>query len=231
MSAQSATVATASVWVEAWEYFQGNFDEFLELFQQHLYLVLIAVGAAIAFAIPVAVLATRNERSRTVIMSFGNVAQTIPTLAVIALVFPLLGIGFWPSLVGLWLYAILPILINTVTGLEDVDESTIEAARGMGMTDGEILQKIQIPLALPVIFAGIRTAAVLTVGTAYLAYFIGAGGLGIWVVSGIKTLNYAQILAGAAPGAVLAITMDVSLSAIERYLGGDALQSGTSAAA
>lgn len=220
-----------SVWSEALEYLLDNSEMFLDIFQQHLTLVVITVAAAVAFALPVAVLATQNERSKTVIMGFGNVAQTVPTLAVIALIFPLLGIGFWPSLVGLWLYAILPILINTVTGLEDVDESTVEAARGMGMTDLEILRKIQFPLALPVIFAGIRTAAVLTVGTAYLAYFIGGGGLGIWVVSGIKTLNSVQILAGAAPGAALAITMDVVLSLIERQLGGDSLQDDVTAAA
>ncbi len=227
----SSMLVPGSVWVEGWEFFQNNLDEFFELFQQHLILVFAAVGGAIAFAMPIAILATRNDRSRTLIMNFGNVAQTLPTLAVIALIFPILGIGFWPSLVGLWLYAILPILINTVTGIEDVDESTVEAARGMGMTEFEVLRKIQLPLASSVIFAGIRTSTVLTVGTAYLAYFIGGGGLGVWVVTGITTLNPPMILAGAVPGAVLAVTLDTVLSAIERYLGGEGLHSGSSMAA
>ena len=206
----------------AWNFLQANLDQFLELLGQHIALVGISVVLAIVVAVPCGILATRNERAKGYILGVGNVAQTIPTLAIIALVFPLIGIGFLPSLVGLFTYALLPILTNTITGLEDIDEGTIESARGMGMTENEILRQIKLPLAVPVIFAGIRTSAVLNVGTAYLAFFIGGGGLGVWVISGINLFDMPQVIAGAVPGALLAITMDTVFALIERRLGGDA---------
>lgn len=207
----------------AYQYLIANFDEFLGLLQQHLTLVLVSVGLAIIVAVPLGILAERNERTKAIIMGLGNVAQTIPTLAIIALVFPLLGLGFLPALVGLFTYALLPILTNTVAGLENVDESTVEAARGMGMTQNQITRKIKLPLAIPVIFAGIRTSAVLNVGTAYLAFFIGGGGLGVWVITGISLLDTPQLLAGAIPGALLAISLDSLFALIEGRLSGESL--------
>lgn len=207
----------------AYQYLIANFDEFLGLLQQHLTLVLVSVGLAIIVAVPLGILAERNERTKTIVMGLGNVAQTIPTLAIIALVFPLLGLGFLPALVGLFTYALLPILTNTVAGLENVDESTVEAARGMGMTQNQITRKIKLPLAIPVIFAGIRTSAVLNVGTAYLAFFIGGGGLGVWVITGISLLDTPQLLAGAIPGALLAISLDSLFALIEGRLSGESL--------
>lgn len=212
-------------------YLVENLDRFIELLGQHIALVSISVVLAILVAVPLGVLATRNEQAKGYILGVGNVAQTIPTLAIIALVFPLLGIGFLPSLVGLFAYAILPILTNTITGLEDVEEGAVEAARGMGMTQNEILRQIKLPLAIPVIFAGIRTSAVINVGTAYLAFFIGGGGLGVWVISGINLFNMPQVLAGAIPGALLAITMDTVFALIERRLGGEATINEQAAAA
>ena len=206
----------------AYQFLLENSDRFFELFTQHLQLVIASELLAIAVAIPLGILATRSERAKGPILSIGNVAQTVPTLAIIALVYPLLGLGFRPSLVGLFAYAILPILTNTITGIEDVEEGTIEAAKGMGMTDNQILRKIQLPLAVPVIFAGIRTSSVINVGTAYLAFFIGGGGLGLWVVSGIRLYSMPQVLAGAIPGALLAIAMDSVFALIERRLGGEA---------
>ncbi len=208
--------------LDSWQFLLDNFDRFLELLTEHVLLVGVSVLLAIAVAIPLGIVATRNERLKGYVLGIGNVAQTIPTLAIIALVFPLIGIGFLPAVVGMFAYAILPILTNTITGLDDVDEDTVEAARGMGMTENEILRKIKLPLALPVIFAGIRTSAVITVGTAYLAYFIGAGGLGLWVVAGIKLFQMEKVIAGAIPGAMLAIGMDVTFALVERKLGGEA---------
>lgn len=217
--------------IASYQFLGENFPRFLELLSQHLQLVIVSEILAIAVAVPMGIVAARNERLRGPILSIGNVAQTIPTLAIIALVFPLLGLGFKPSLVGLFAYAILPILTNTITGIEDVEEGTIEAATGMGMTDNQILRKIQLPLAIPVIFAGIRTSAVINVGTAYLAFFIGGGGLGLWVVSGIRLYAFDQVLAGAIPGALLAIAMDSIFALIERRLGGEAIQGTTTASA
>lgn len=215
----------------AYQFLLANMDEFIKILQQHLTLVIVSEFLAIAVAVPAGIIAARNPRVKSYILGAGNVAQTIPTLAIIALVFPLLGIGFKPALVGLFVYALLPIITNTIAGIDNVDESTINAARGMGMTDNEILRKIQLPLALPVLFAGIRTSAVINVGTAYLAFFIGGGGLGLWVVVGIKLYNMPMVLAGAIPGALLAISMDSAFAIIEQRLGGEGLQSaGTGAA-
>jgi osmoprotectant transport system permease protein len=207
---------------DAVTFLQANFDRFVTLLTEHLTLVLVSELLAILIAVPLGIAATRSARAKTYILGVGNTAQTIPTLAIIALVFPLLGIGFLPALVGLFAYAVLPVLTNTITGLENVSEETVEAARGMGMTEGEVLRKIKLPLALPVIFAGIRTSVVLNVGTAYLAFFIGGGGLGVWVIGGINLFQMEKVLAGAIPGALLAITMDSLFALAERKLGGDA---------
>jgi len=212
---------------EAWSFLLENQARFFELLEQHLKLVLLSEFLAILVAVPLGIVAIRNPRLKGAILGLGNVAQTIPTLAIIALVFPLLGLGFLPALVGLFTYAILPILTNTIAGIEDVEESTVEAARGMGMSDWEILRRIQLPLALPVIFAGIRTSSVMNVGTAYLAFFIGGGGLGVWVISGINLFNMPQVLAGAIPGALLAISMDSAFALAERSLGGEGIQDET----
>lgn len=201
------------------EYLLGHLPTFWQLLQKHLLLVLVSEVAAISIAVPMGVLAVRYDRLKGPILSVGNVAQTVPPLAIIALMFPLIGLGFLPSLIALFLYALLPVLVNTITGLENVEESTIDAARGMGMTSNERLTKIRFPLALPVIFAGIRTSTVINVGTAYLAFFIGGGGLGVWVISGINLFNMPQVVAGAVPGALLAIGLDLSLAAAEARIG------------
>jgi osmoprotectant transport system permease protein len=214
-----------------WAFLLGHWGSFTSLLMEHLQLVFVSEALAIAVAVPVGILATRNDRVRSVAETGGNVAQTIPPLAVIALMFPILGLGFLPALVALFTYTLLPVLTNTIAGIESVDENTVEAARGMGMTEWELLRKIRLPLALPTIFAGIRTSTVLNVGTAYLAFFIGGGGLGYWVISGIKLFNTPQLLAGAIAGAVLAIILDGILGLVERRLGADASAGQATAAA
>lgn len=205
-----------------WAYLLAHWDDFVTLLGEHVELVFISEVLAVIVAVPLGILATRDDRAKNAIETVGNVAQTIPTLAIIALMFPLLGLGFLPALVGLFVYALLPVLTNTIAGLESVSDETVEAARGMGMTDWEVLRKVRLPLALPVIFAGIRTSTVLNVGTAYLAFFIGGGGLGVWVIGGIKLFDTPQLLAGAIAGAVLAITLDGALAVAERRLGSEA---------
>jgi osmoprotectant transport system permease protein len=211
--------------VAAYAFLVAHFGTFLDLLQRHILLVLVSESIAIIIAVPLGIFATRNDRARGLIKNFGNLAQSVPTLAIIALMLPILGIGFLPALVGLFIYALLPVLTNTIAGIENVSEGPVEAARGMGMTQTEILRKIQLPLALPVIFAGIRTSTVITVGTAYLAFFIGGGGLGVWVIGGIQLFSMPQLLAGAIPGALLAIGLDTLFGLIEGWLGGEALQS------
>jgi osmoprotectant transport system permease protein len=215
----------------SWGYLVGHWADFTNLFIEHIRLVFVSEALAIAVAVPVGILATRNDRVKNVAETAGNVAQTVPPLAVIALMLPLLGLGFLPALVGLFTYTLLPILTNTIAGIESVDDNAIEAARGMGMTEWELLRNIRLPLALPAIFAGIRTSTVLNVGTAYLAFFIGGGGLGVWVIGGIKLFNTPQLLAGAIAGAVLAITLDGILALAERWLGSEADTDQSAAAA
>lgn len=208
-----------STLVEGLQYLTGNLPTFWGLLQRHLELVIVSEVVAIVLGVSLGILAVRNERLKGTILSFGNVAQTIPPLAIIALMFPILGLGYLPSIVALFIYALLPVLTNTITGLESVDEGTIEAAQGMGMTRNERLLKIRLPLAVPVIFAGVRTSTVINVGTAYLAFFIGGGGLGVWVISGINLFNMPQVVAGAVPGALLAISLDLTLALFENLLG------------
>ena len=200
-------------------YLLDNLPEFWQLLAEHLVLVVASEIIAISIAVPLGVIAARHEKLKSPILSVGNVAQTVPPLAIIALMFPILGLGFLPSFVALFIYALLPVLVNTITGLESVDEGTIDAAKGMGMTQNERLTRIRFPLALPIIFAGIRTSTVINVGTAYLAFFIGGGGLGAWVISGINLFNMPQVFAGAISGAVLAISLDLLLAAVESRLG------------
>ena len=216
---------------ETWTYLLAHSGDFIDLFGEHLTLVFVSEALAIAVAVPAGIAATRNDRVRNVVETIGNVAQTIPTLAIIALMLPLLGLGFLPAVVGLFVYALLPVLTNTIAGIESVDDNTVEAARGMGMTEWELLRKIRLPLALPVIFGGIRTSTVLNVGTAYLAFFIGGGGLGVWVIGGIKLFNTPQLLAGAFAGAGLAIALDGLLGLAQRRLGTETASDRTAAAA
>lgn len=209
----------------AYEFIINHWSQFLHHLWTHIKLVLVAELLAILVAVPLGIAATRFPRGKSTIQGFGNTAQTIPTLAIIFLMLPITGIGFVTAVTGLFVYALLPILTNTIAGIEGVEEGVIEAARGMGMTDRDILRKIQLPLAIPVIFAGIRTSSVIGVGTAYLAFFVGGGGLGTWVLQGIKLYQMEMAIAGAIPGAVLAITLDSGFALIERHVGGDTLHS------
>jgi osmoprotectant transport system permease protein len=145
-----------------------------------------------------------------------GVLQTLPGIALLAFMIPLLGIGVVPALVALVLYSLYPIVRNTFTGVRDADPSAVAAARALGMTDAQILRQVRLPLATPVIMAGIRTAAVIDVGTATLAAFIGAGGLGEPIVAGLALSDTRMILSGAIPAALLAIVVDAGLAGVER---------------
>lgn len=185
---------------------------------RHLMLVLIALVAAIAVAVPAGLALERLGRAaEPVIRAFG-VLQTIPGIALLAFMIPLLGIGVVPALVALFLYSLYPILRNTYSGVRDAAPDAVEAARALGMTHGQVLRLVRLPLASPIIMAGIRTAAVIGVGTATLAAFIGAGGLGDPIVSGLALSDTRMILFGAIPAAALALVVDVALGRIERAI-------------
>ncbi|TXK84592.1 ABC transporter permease [Paenibacillus sp. N3.4] len=183
---------------------------------QHMELVLISMALAIAVGVPLGITVTRLPFLKNWVLGGTGILQTIPGIALLGFMIPLFGIGMKTAVAALFLYSLLPIVRNTYTGIQDVDKVLIEAAKGMGMKNGQILFKIEIPLALSVIMAGIRTATVINVGTATLAAFIGAGGLGDFIFIGIQRNIDALILIGAVPAALLAIVLDYLLGGLEK---------------
>ncbi len=183
----------------------------------------LALGALLAIPLGLA-LERRRRVAEVVIRGFG-ITQTVPSLALLAFMIPLLGVGRAPAIVALWVYSLFPILRNTYTGVRDADPRAVEAATALGMTPAQVLARIRLPLAAPVIMAGVRTAAVLTVGTATLAAFIGAGGLGDPIVTGLQLADTRMILSGAVPAALLAIVVDLALAGIERLVAPSGLTS------
>jgi osmoprotectant transport system permease protein len=182
----------------------------------HLLLTIAALAVGILICLPLAILITRVKPLQTPVLTFASVMQTIPGIALLALMVPLLGqIGFLPAFIALVLYSMLPILRNTVTGILGVDASLTEAARGVGMTDRQMLSQVELPLALPVIIAGIRTATVWTVGTATLSTPVGATSLGNYIFGGLQTQNFTAVLVGCVAAATLAIVLDQLIRLME----------------
>lgn len=190
------------------------------LLLEHLMLVLVAVTLTAALAIPLGVLITRHPALRRPLLGGASVLQTIPSLALLAFLIsvPWLGLGAGSAVVALVLYAVLPILRNTFTGLDSVDPDLIDAAQGLGLTPRQVLLRVQLPLATRTILAGLRTAAVISVGVATLAAFIGAGGLGEPILEGLTLNDTALVLSGALPAALLALAVDAALGLLERVM-------------
>jgi len=194
-------------------------SELPALWSAHASITALAAGIAVLTSVPLGVLAARRPRLRAGVLGMAGVVQTIPGLALLALMVPLLGaFGFWPALLALALYAMLPILRNTVEGIVGVDPAVLEAADGMGMTPRQRLLEVELPLALPVILAGIRTAVVWTVGMATLSTPVGQPSLGSFIFAGLQTRNSAAVLVGCAAAALLAIALDVGLGALQASL-------------
>jgi osmoprotectant transport system permease protein len=196
----------------------SNWTDLLTATGQHIFLSVIALLAGCIISIPLGVFITRHERVASPILTVVSVIQTIPSLALLGFMIPLFGIGTTPAIIALTLYALLPILRNTYTGIKEVDRAAIESGTGMGMTRRQILWMIELPLARTVIMAGVRTSAVLTIGVATLATFIGAGGLGDLIMRGIDMIDTPMILTGAIPAALLAILFDVVLMGLDRVM-------------
>jgi osmoprotectant transport system permease protein len=190
--------------------------DFLAQLVVHIELSVVALLIGTAIAMPVALVVYRSPIWSTVAVNTGNIGRAVPSLAILALVFPLMGFGFAPSLVALTLLAIPPILINASTGLRQVNPQIIDAARGMGLSNSQILGRIQLPIAAPVIFAGIRTSAVQVVASATLATFIGGGGLGELIVLGFQRNDLAVQIGGALAVATLAIITELVFGVLER---------------
>jgi len=201
------------------DFYARNSREALGLLGEHLFLVVISTVVAVAIGVPLGILLTRRPGWRRPILGFANVCQTIPSLALFGFLIPLPfigGVGARTAIVALVVYALLPIVRNTYTGIVNVDPAVREAGRGMGMTDRELLVMVELPLAAGVIFSGIRVATVIGVGVATLAAAVGDGGLGVYIFRGVSVVDDTLILAGALPAALLALAADGLLGLVER---------------
>ena len=185
---------------------------------RHIEVSLIAVILSIVIAVPLGILITRYRKMAHLVINSANIGQTVPSLAILGMVIPVLGIGLKPAVFALVLRGVLPIINNTYSGIVNVDPAVIEAGRGMGMRNREILRLVELPLSLPVIMAGIRTATVLSISVATLAALIGAGGLGDLIFQGIVMADRNLLLAGSIPTAMLAIGADVLLGWVEKRM-------------
>jgi osmoprotectant transport system permease protein len=188
----------------------------LEQTLTHIGLTFISLLIAVIIGLPLGIFISRKQKLSGLVLGFAGVLQTIPSIALLGFLIPLLGIGVKPAIAALFLYSLLPIIRNTYTGITGVDVNIREAARGMGMSNAQSLLKVELPLAMPVMFAGIRTATVINVGVATLAAYIAAGGLGEFIFGGISLNNTNMILAGAIPAALLAIIFDFLLSRVQQ---------------
>jgi len=205
-------------------FYADNGAEALALVLQHLGLVALSTVVAAAVGIPLGIVLARRPSLAAPVLGVANVLQTIPSLALFGFLIPLPflgGVGARTALVALVVYALLPIIRNTYTGIRGVDPAVREAATGMGMTDRQLLRLVELPLAAGVIMAGVRVAAVVGIGVATIAAAIGAGGLGVYIFRGVATVNNTLILAGALPAAVLALGIDGALGLVEKRLAAD----------
>ncbi|MBA3357564.1 MAG: ABC transporter permease subunit [Pyrinomonadaceae bacterium] len=201
-----------------WTFLQQNWNEMLTLVLQHLNLVLISTSIAVVIGIPTGILLTRKQALRNPVLGIANVMQTIPSLALFGFLIPLPfigGIGARTAIVALVLYALLPIIRNTVTGILGVDRNVREAAVAMGMTDRQILWQVELPLAMSVILTGVRVAMVISIGVTTIAAAVGAGGLGVYIFRGLRQYDNNLLLAGALPAALMALAADFTLGLLE----------------
>lgn len=200
---------------EFFQYVGNNSGQVLSLLWEHIYLTIFSVFVATVIGVPLGIFISKNKNLAKPIIGFANVMQAIPSLALLGFLIPFIGIGSTPAIVMVVLYSLLPIIKNTYTGLANIDKDILEAAKGIGLTSRQTMTKIQLPLAMPVIMAGIRISAVTAVGLMTIAAFVGAGGLGYLVFSGVSSVDNNMILAGAIPACILALIIDYLIGKIE----------------
>jgi osmoprotectant transport system permease protein len=204
------------VFSRAYGYALDNLNDLITAFQQHFLLVLIPLAIGLGLGLPLGLWSARSQLASTVLINGFNALRVIPSLAVLFLAIPYFGLSFQSAAIALTLLVMPPILISTDVAFRSIDPMTREAAYGMGMSPGQVLRSVEIPLALPVVLAGIKTAMVEVIASATLAAFIGAGGLGHFIVLGFADYNSAILLVGAIPVALLAVTAEVGLSLMQR---------------
>ena len=201
------------------QFLTANYSELLVLTREHIFITLLSTGLAVAIGLPLGILLTRVEKLQTPVLGFANLMQTVPSLALFGLLIPIPfigGIGARTAVIALALYALLPVIRNTVTGILGIDPKVREAATALGMTSGQILRSVELPLAAPVILTGIRVAVVISVGVATVAAAVGAGGLGTYIFRGLRQNDNNLLLGGALASALLALLCDFALGQVER---------------
>ena len=204
--------------IDAWNYILTHPTQFWRALNVHVMLSASALAIAAIISIPAGIAVARRSGLSLTVVNVANVGRTLPSLAVLALVMPVLGTGFAPALFALTLLALPPIITHTIVGMRGVDADVVDAAMGMGMTRSGLLWKIELPMAVPVIFAGLRTAVVQVISGAVLAAFIGGGGLGDFITAGIAMMAVPQLLVGAIPVALLALGTDFLFGVLQRRL-------------
>lgn len=193
-------------------------NELLVKIGEHLYISLIALGLGILVAVPLGIALTRTKRMAHIIISVAGVLQTVPSLALLALMIPILGVGEIPAIIALFIYSLLPILRNTYIGVKGVNKDLTDAAKGMGMTNFQSIIKVELPVSMPTIMAGIRLAAVYVVSWATLASYIGAGGLGDFIFGGLNLYKPELIIGGTIPVTIIALLLDLGLGKLEKVM-------------
>lgn len=206
------------VLIDAWNYALSRGDEVFIALGQHLLLVAVALGIGIAICVPLGVITSRSQSASLAIINTANALRVVPSLAILFLAIPYFGLSFTSAAFALTILALPPILINTDAAFRTIPPAITEAAYGMGMTQSQVLWRIELPLALPVIIAGIRTATVEVIASATLAAFIGGGGLGIYITRGFALFDNAILLVGALSVAALALLAELAMGGIERLV-------------
>ncbi|WP_154894979.1 ABC transporter permease [Staphylococcus pasteuri] len=184
---------------------------------EHFYISIIALLIAIVVAVPVGILLSKTTKIANVVLTIAGVLQTIPTLAVLAIMIPIFGVGKTPAIVALFIYVLLPILNNTVLGVKNIDKNVIQSGQSMGMTQFQLMKDVQLPLALPLIISGIRLSSVYVISWATLASYVGAGGLGDLVFNGLNLYQPPMIISAAILVTLLALIVDMLLSLVEKW--------------
>ncbi|AOC55393.1 MULTISPECIES: ABC transporter permease [Bacillus] len=198
------------------DFLEKNGGELLTKMWEHLYISLIAVVLGIIVAVPLGVVLTRMKRGAGFVIGVVNIFQTLPSLAILAFFIPILGVGKIPAIVALFFYSVLPILRNTYAGVQGVNKNLLESGKGIGMTTWEQIRLVELPLAVPIIMAGVRTSTIYLIGWTTLAAFIGGGGLGDYILIGLQLYQPEYIIAGAIPVTILAVIIDFSLMKLEK---------------
>ncbi len=207
-----------SLWSDFISFILENQRELWVQVGEHLWLTTLSLTISIGVGLTLGIVISKNKQAATPVLAIVNGIQTVPSIALLGFLLPFFGIGALPAIVALFLYGLLPIVRNTYSGITQVDSSVKEAALGMGLSSGQLLTKVELPLALPVIFAGIRTAFVINVGVATLCALIAAGGLGEFIFRGLSTNNTHMILAGAIPAALMALIFDALLGLVQQHI-------------